>query len=294
MIQDLDVSVLKPFAKNPFRKLSSEKLTQLADSISQCGLITPVLVRPINDPIYTHEIIAGKNRVDAHLLLGVTKIKSDIREMSDEEATIIMVDSNLQQREIILPSEKAWAYRAKLEAIKSQGKRNDLISCQVGTKLENKRSDLMIAESSDDSVRNVHRYIRLTYLIKPLIELVDEGKLKLNPAVELSYLDESRQVDVFERMEFFDCYNISLESAKRIKEIAKYGELTIVKIDHQCFEKDDMAKDSIKLSANRINSFFDLSTSPKEKEDIIVKALELYYRQKNRTLHREVALESRT
>ncbi len=267
-----------------FRKLNDDKLTQLAESISQCGLITPILARPIDDPVYRYEIIAGHNRVDATALNGESVIEADIRDLSDELATIMLVDSNLQQRENILPSEKAWAYRAKLEALKSQGKRNDLTSSQLGTKL---RTDELIAQDSQDSRNQIQRYIRLTFLIQPLLNLVDEGKLKLNPAVELSYLNESKQIDVFERMEFHDCYNISLESAKRIKEIAKYGELTIDKIDRHCFDKEETPKESIKISANRINSFFDSKTSPKEKEDIIVKALELYYRQKNRTHHRE-------
>jgi len=289
MIEKVDISLLKPFSKNPFRKLNDEKLTQLAESISQCGLITPILVRPIDDPDYRYEIIAGHNRTDATALNGESVIEADIRDLSDELATIMLVDSNLQQRENIMPSEKAWAYRAKLEALKSQGKRNDLTSSQLGTKL---RADEIIAQNSLDSRNQIQRYIRLTYLIQPLLDLVDEGKLKLNAAVELSYLEESKQIDVFERMEFHDCYNISLESAKRIKEIAKYGELTINKIDHQCFEKDDTPKESIKISANRINSFFDSKTSPKEKEDIIVKALEMYYRQRARVLHRDIQLGS--
>lgn len=289
MIEILDVALLKPFPNNPFRKLEGEKLAQLADSISQLGLITPVLVRPIDDSVYKYEIIAGHNRVEATMLNGQSIIEADIRELSDELATIMLVDSNLQQRENILPSEKAWAYRAKLEAIKCQGKRNDLTSRQLVGKFE--MADV-VGENNNDSGRQVQRYIRLTYLIKPLMDIVDDGKLKLNTAVELSYLDESKQIDVFERMEFHDCYNIPLESARRIKEIAKYGELTIAKIDHQCFQKEDIPKDSIKISANRINNFFAPSTSPKEKEDIIVKALELYYRQKNRAQHKELQVEA--
>lgn len=297
MTEKVDITLLKPFSKNPFRKLNDEKLTQLAESISQCGLITPILARPIDDPDYRYEIIAGHNRVDATALNGESVIEADIRDLSDELATIMLVDSNLQQRENILPSEKAWAYRAKLEALKSQGKRNDLTCAQFGHKLDGKKSIAVLEENSDDSRNQIKRYIRLTYLIKPLLDLVDDGKLKLNAAVELSYLDESKQVDVFERMEFHDCYNISLESAKRIKEIAKYGELTIDKIDRQCFDKEETPKESIKISANRINSFFDSKTSPKEKEDIIVKALEMYYKQRTRALHREVrenALEGRS
>lgn len=278
MVQILNITLLKPFSKNPFRKLSVDKLNQLADSISQYGLITPILVRPIDDSHFKFEIVAGHNRVDAHVLNGKSEIEADVREMSDELATIMLVDSNLQQRETILPSEKAWAYRAKLEAIKSQGKRNDLTSRQVVGKFE--MADV-VGENNDDSGRQVQRYIRLTYLIQPLLDLVDDGRLKFNAAVELSYLDEIRQVDLVERMQLFDCYSISLDAAARIKEIAKYGSLTVDKIDHYCFESQDAPKESIKITANRINPFFDEKTSPKEKEDIIVKALELYYRQKN-------------
>lgn len=288
MSEKIDISLLKPFSKNPFKKLTDEKLDQLAESISQCGLITPVLVRPINHDEFKYEIIAGHNRVDAVALNGESVIDADIREMSDELAIIMLVDSNLQQREQILPSEKAWAYRAKLEAITRQGKRTDLTSCQLGAKLENKRSNLMLAENSDDSARNIHRYIRLTYLIKPLLDLVDDGKLKFGSAVEISYLDETKQTDLAERMEFHDCYNISLESATFIKEIANNGILSKEKIDHYCFENQGTPKESIKISASRINTFFDEKASPKEKEEIIVKALEMYYKQMKRAHTREL------
>ena len=273
----LGISRLKPFTNHPFKKLSDDKLAQLADSISQSGLIYPIIVRPIDNADFDYEIVAGHNRVDATLLNGEDMIESDIRELSDEQSTIIMVDSNLQQREYILPSEKAWAYKAKLDALKSQGKRNDLTCDQLGHKLVGKKSIEIMAELLEDSMTQIKRYIRLTNLLQPLLTLVDDGKLRLTSAVELSYLDDSKQLDVLERMEFHGVYNLPLEGAKRIKEIAKYGDLTIEKIDHQCFEKPDLAEKSIKIKAGRINSFFDSKASPQEKEDIIVKALEMYY-----------------
>ncbi len=284
MSEIIDISLLKPFTNHPFRKLDGEKLDELADSISRVGLITPILIRPIEKDGYKYEIVAGHNRVNAMLLLGYNQIAADIRELSDEVATVMMVDSNLQQRDDILPSEKAWAYRMKYEALKSQGKRNDLTSSQVGTKL---RADEIIAQNGPDSRNQIQRYIRLTYLIKPLLNLVDEGKLKFNPAVEISYLSEARQIDLAERMEFHDCYNISLESAIRIKEIEKYGFLSIDKIDHYCFEHQESPKENIKIPASRINMYFDKDASPKEKEDTIVKALEMYCKLIKRAHYRD-------
>jgi len=287
MSEIIDISLLKPFTNHPFRKLDGEKLDELADSISRVGLITPILIRPIEKDGYKYEIVAGHNRVNAMLLLGNNQIAADIRELSDEVATVMMVDSNLQQRDDILPSEKAWAYRMKYEALKSQGKRNDLTCAQVGHKLESKKSIELLEENSTDSRNQIKRYIRLTYLIKPLLNLVDEGKLKFNPAVEISYLSEARQIDLAERMEFHDCYNTSLESAIRIKEIEIYGFLSIDKIDHYCFEHQESPKENIKIPASRINMYFDKDASPKEKEDTIVKALEMYCKLIKRAHYRD-------
>ena len=186
----LSLSKLQPFSKHPFKKYNQDKMQELADSIVEHGIIVPVLVRLLDSGKY--EIISGHNRVEAAKLAGLNIVTCDVRELDDDTATIIMVDSNLQ-RDIVLPSEKAWAYKYKLDALKSQGKRNDLTSGQVGPKLINVRSNDLLANKSDDSVTQIKRYICLTHLIPEILDKVDERKLAYIPAVELSYIKKKEQ-----------------------------------------------------------------------------------------------------
>jgi len=179
----LEISKLKPFSKHPFKMYNDDKLTSLSESIKEHGVISPILVRPIDDDKYEYEIIAGHNRVQASRIAGIDEIPSTIKDLDNETATILMVDSNLEQRESILPSEKAFAYKYKLEAIKIQGKRSDLTSTQVAWKSE-KADEL--GEKNSESGDTVRRFIRLTNLITPLLDKVDERKLMFIPAVELS------------------------------------------------------------------------------------------------------------
>jgi len=213
-IEFLPISKLQPFSKHPFKRHAPEKMRELADSIEERGVIVPILVRPLDSGMY--EIVAGHNRVEASTLAGLDTVPCDIREMDDDTATILMVDSNLQ-RETVLPSEKAWAYRYKLEAIKSQGKRNDLTSSQVGTKL---RADEIIAENSQDSRNQIQRYIRLTHLIPQLLDKVDEKKLAFIPAVELSYLKEQEQKWLYSNLEREEYFGIPLALARKLKGIS--------------------------------------------------------------------------
>lgn len=194
-IASLPISKLQPFSKHPFKRHTPEKLRELADSIEENGVIVPILVRPMDNGMY--EIVAGHNRVEASSLVGMDVIPCDIREMDDDTATILMVDSNLQ-RETVLPSEKAWAYRYKLEAIKSQGKRNDLTSAQLVPKLDARE---IVAKESGENRMQISRYIRLTHLIPQLLDKVDEKKLAFIPAVELSYLKEHEQKWLYSNLE---------------------------------------------------------------------------------------------
>ena len=196
-IDRLLISKLKPFDKQPFKSYSSEKLQSLAESINVQGVILPILVRPIQDTRYDYEIISGHNRVQASMLAGINDIPCRVRELDDNTATILMIDSNLQQRETIFPLEKAFAYKLKLEAIKSQGKRNDLTLAQFGPKLNKYHALEIIEDVTDDSRNQIKRYIRLTNLIPQLLDKVDERKLSFIPAVELSYLKEKEQKDLY-------------------------------------------------------------------------------------------------
>ena len=194
-VQQIPIDALHPFTNHPFKVLDDEAMTRTVESIAQYGVLAPLIARP--RPEGGYEIISGHRRQYAAKLAGLDTLPVIVRQMSDDAAVILMVDSNLQ-REHILPSERAFAYKMKLEALKNQGARSDLTSCQVGTKF---RADESLAEDSGESARNVQRFIRLTNLIPELLDMVDEKRIAFNPAVELSYLDESQQRDFLEAME---------------------------------------------------------------------------------------------
>ena len=215
-VDTLPVEALRPFSGHPFHLYTDEKLRELTDSIREHGVLMPVLVRPLDGG---YEIVSGHNRVEAAKLAGLDKVPVTVRELDDDTATILMVDSKLRQRETLLPSEKAWAYRMKLEAIKRQGFRTDLTSAQVGQKLNRKFSRDLVAEEAGESKNQISRYIRLTELIPPFLDMVDNGRLAFNPAVELSYLSLENQTILFsimERDEFVAVAGAGAESAQAV------------------------------------------------------------------------------
>ncbi len=276
-VTKLPVSKLKPFNKHPFKKYEDEKMMSLAESIKEQGVIVPILVRPFKHDKYEYEIIAGHNRVQAARIAGLDEIPCNVRELSNETATILMIDSNLQQREGILPSEKAYAYKLKLAAIKAQGKRTDLTSSQVGTKLKSIRTDEILSENSDDSRNQIQRYIRLTNLNDNLLEKVDEKKLSFIPAVEISYLKKKEQNNLCDILNREENFSVPLKQAIMLKGISQNGELTYEKIDKIITQKMKQPSKVIKLSYKKIKDYFPNSASPKEVEDVVVKALKAWF-----------------
>lgn len=273
---EIPIHKIEDFPNHPFQVRNDEEMMDLIDSVAKSGVIAPALVRPKEDGSY--EMIAGHRRKYACLQNGLRTIPCIIRNLSDEEAVIIMVDTNLRQRQTILPSEKAFAYRMKLEAMKRQGERSDLTSCPVGEKL---LSVNKLSKDTDDSARQIHRYIRLTYLIEPLLKLVDEGQIAMRPAVELSYLEPHAQKMVLEEMEINVC-SPSHDQTIRMRKAQEEGKLTDEVISVIMQEEKPNQIEKIRLSSQRISRFFAPRTSVKEMENEIVKALEVYQRYKKR------------
>ena len=273
---DIPIHKIEDFPNHPFQVRNDEEMMNLIDSVAKSGVIAPALVRPKEDGSY--EMIAGHRRKYACLQNGLRTIPCIIRNLSDEEAVMIMVDTNLRQRQTILPSEKAFAYRMKLEAMKRQGERSDLTSCPVGEKL---LSVNKLSKDTDDSARQIHRYIRLTYLIEPLLKLVDEGQIAMRPAVELSYLELHAQKMVLEEMEINVC-SPSHDQTIRMRKAQEEGKLTDELISEIMQEEKPNQIEKIRLSSQRISRFFAPRTSVKEMENEIVKALEVYQRYKKR------------
>lgn len=273
---DIPIHKIDDFPNHPFQVRNDEEMMDLIDSVAKSGVIAPALVRPKEDGSY--EMIAGHRRKYACLQNGLRTIPCIIRNLSDEEAVMIMVDTNLRQRQTILPSEKAFAYRMKLEAMKRQGERSDLTSCPVGEKL---LSVNKLSKDTDDSARQIHRYIRLTYLIEPLLKLVDEGQIAMRPAVELSYLALHAQKMVLEEMEINVC-SPSHDQTIRMRKAQEEGKLTDELISEIMQEEKPNQIEKIRLSSQRISRFFAPRTSVKEMENEIVKALEVYQRYKKR------------
>lgn len=273
---DIPIHKIEDFPNHPFQVRNDEEMMDLIDSVAKSGVIAPALVRPKEDGSY--EMIAGHRRKYACLQNGLRTIPCIIRHLSDEEAVMIMVDTNLRQRQTILPSEKAFAYRMKLEAMKRQGERSDLTSCPVGEKL---LSVNKLSKDTDDSARQIHRYIRLTYLIEPLLKLVDEGHIAMRPAVELSYLELHAQKMVLEEMEINVC-SPSHDQTIRMRKAQEEGKLTNELISEIMQEEKPNQIEKIRLSSQRISRFFAPRTSVKEMENEIVKALEVYQRYKKR------------
>ena len=270
----LNPADISDFPNHPFKVKQDEAMAEMVDSVKQYGVLVPALVRPKADGGY--EMVAGHRRKCAATLAGITEMPCIVRNLTDDEATIIMVDSNLQ-RETILPSEKAFAYKMKLEAMKRQGQRSDLTSAPLEPKLKGSRSNEELAASSPDSRSQIQRYIRLTELIPPVLDMVDSGKIAFRPAVELSYLSKEQQQSLYDTMECEDC-TPSLAQAIKMKEFSRDGKLTVEIILSIMQEEKPNQREQFKMPKERISKYFAPGTPAQKIEDTIIKALELYRR----------------
>lgn len=268
-VKSIPISEISDFPNHPFKVRMDEAMMEMAESVKQYGVLVPAMVRP--KPEGGYEMVAGHRRKLAAELAQQEEIPCLVRDLTDDEAIIIMVDSNLQ-REKILPSEKAFAYKMKLDAMKRQGQRTDLTSRPVGEKLYSVNE---LSNETPDSARQIHRYIRLTTLISPLLEMVDEGKIAMRPAVELSYLSENEQATLHETMEMEDCTPSHAQAIKmrKFSEEGKLNEDVILSIIQ---EGKPNQKEQVRISRDRISKYFSPGTPAKTIEDTIIKALELY------------------
>ena len=275
-VQQIPIDALHPFTNHPFKVLDDEAMTRTVESIAQYGVLAPLIARPRPDGD-GYEIISGHRRQYAAKLAGLDTLPVIVRQMSDDAAVILMVDSNLQ-REHILPSERAFAYKMKLEAIKSQGARSDLTSPQVAAKF---RSDDAVAKDQGISGDTVRRYIRLTNLIPELLDMVDEKKIAFNPAVELSYLDESQQRDFLEAME--DTQNApSLSQAQQLKKMAQQGEFSYEKAFDVMGQEKKSEKDTVTIKNETLRKYFPRSYTPKQMEEKIIQLLDAWQKKQQR------------
>ena len=264
----LKTADLYPFPDNPFHVVEDEMLSELAESIKEFGIVTPIITRPKEDG-NGYEIIAGQRRVRASELAGLNTIPAFVLPLDRDRAIITLVDSNLQ-RENILPSERAFAYKMKSEAMKRQGFRTDLTSSQVGTKL---RTDDKVAQGFGVGRMTVQRFIRLTELIPPILQMVDEGKIALTPAVELSFLKKDEQENLFATMESEEA-TPSLSQSQRMKSLSQSGRLDMDAIFAVMTEEKGNQKETLKINTSKLKKYFPKNTTPKQMEDTIIKLLE--------------------
>ncbi len=270
----LNPAEISDFPNHPFQVRQDDDMAEMVESIKKYGLLVPALVRPKEDGGY--EMVAGHRRKFAAALAGIAEIPCIVRNLTDDEATIVMVDSNLQ-REKILPSEKAFAYKMKLEAMKRQGERTDLTCAPMEHKSGKQKSRDILANQSGDSREQVRRFIRLTELIPPVLQMVDDGKIAFRPAVELSYLFKEQQKSLYNTMEREDC-TPSLAQAIKMKEFSKDGKLTDEVILSIMQEEKPNQKEQFKMPKERISKYFAPGTPAQKIEDTIIKALDLYRR----------------
>ncbi len=279
----VNINELHEFKDNPYQVKDNEDMKDLIESIKKYGVIEPLIVRNREEGGY--EIVSGHRRKYACEKAGKKQVPVLIRDMDKDMAIITLVDSNLQRSDI-LPSEKAFAFKMKLEAMKQQGKRNDLTSFQVGNKLSGKTSAEIIADETGNSKTNIYRYIRLTELIKPLLQLVDDHKMALSPAVEISYLKEQEQKDLLETIESEDC-TPSYSQAMRMKELSKENKLDMDTIFNIMTEQKANQKEQIKFKVEKLKGYFPKGYSTKQMEEIIEKLLKQYKQKwKNKDLER--------
>ena len=274
-VQQIPIDALHPFTNHPFKVLDDEAMTRTVESIAQYGVLAPLIARP--RPEGGYEIISGHRRQYAAKLAGLETLPVIVRQMSDDAAVILMVDSNLQ-REHILPSERAFAYKMKLEALKNQGARSDLTSDQVGQKLW---SVEQIANDAGESKTQIQRFIRLTNLIPELLDMVDEKKIAFNPAVELSYLDESQQRAFLEAMN--DTQNApSLSQAQHLKKMAQQGEFSYEKAFDVMGQEKKSEKDTVTIKNETLRKYFPRSYTPKQMEEKIIQLLDAWQKKQQR------------
>jgi len=275
-VQQIPIEELFPFKEHPFKVLDDEAMQRTVESVAQYGVLAPLIARPRPDGD-GYEIISGHCRQYAAKLAGLETLPVIVRQMSDDAAVILMVDSNLQ-REYILPSERAFAYKMKLKALKNQGARSDLTSRQVVGKLE--AADL-VGKGNEESGKQVQRFIRLTNLIPELLDLVDEKKISFNPAVELSYLDEAQQRDFLQAMD--ETQNVpSLSQAQRMKKLAQEGKLTYEAAFAIMGEAKKDELDKVVIKNDTLKKYFPRSYTPRQMEDVIIKLLEQWQRRQQR------------
>ena len=274
-VQKIPITELVPFKDHPFKVVEDESMLRTTESISMFGVLTPLIARPAEDGKF--EIISGHRRAHAAAAVGLTEVPVIVRDMDDDVAKILVVDSNLQ-RENILPSERAFAYKMKADAMKHQGARTDLTSRQVGTKL---RTDEQIAEGVSDSARNIQRFIRLTNLIPELLDMLDQKKISFNPAVELSYLRPEEQQNLIEAMDFTQAAP-SLSQAMRLKKLSQEGGC---KLDDMCeilgeIKKGDLER--VAFKSEQLRKYFPKSYTPRQMSDVILKLLDQWQKKRQR------------
>lgn len=282
-VQDIPISQISDFPEHPFKVKQDEAMLEMAESVRQYGVLVPGLVRQLEDGSY--QMVSGHRRKMASELAGRDTIPCIVRDLTDDEAVIIMVDSNLQ-RERVLPSEKAFAYKMKLDAMRRQGQRTDLTSTPVVEKLKGKDalSSAIVGKTSGDSYEQVRRFIRLTNLIPEILDMVDDGRIAFRPAVELSYLAEQEQCALYDTMGREDC-TPSLAQAIKMKAFSRDGKLTDAVILSIMEEEKPNQREQFRLPRDRINRFFKPGTPAQTIEDTIIRALELY-RKRQRDMER--------
>lgn len=279
-IYEIPLTEIDDFPNHPYQVRMDEDMEQLVESVKERGIITPVTVRPKEDGRY--EMVSGHRRKKACELAGLGTVKAEIRELTRDEAILLMVESNLQ-RSTILPSEKAFAYKMRLDVMNRQGERTDLTSRPVGTKL---RSDEELAAEVPDSARQIQRYVRLTWLVPGLLNLVDENRIALRPAVELSYLSEPEQGMLLEAISYADA-TPSLAQAIKMRSLSKGGNLTQEAIEAILCEEKPNQREKITFRADRLRQYLPAGISPRQTEDYVLKALEYYQRYRERQRQQE-------
>lgn len=278
-VQEIPLDQLKPFRNHPFKVRDDQRMLDTVDSIREYGVLVPAIARP--DPEGGYELISGHRRKRGCEMAGLQTMPVIIRDLDDDAAVLVMVDSNIQ-REELLPSERAFAYKMKLEALKHQGARMDLTSCQVGTKL---RADEKLAESVNESARTVQRFIRLTELISELLDMVDERKLAFNPAVEVSYLKRDEQRMLLEAMDA-EQTTPSLSQAQRLKKFSQEGKLTEEAMSAIMSEEKKSDMDKVTLRSDTLRRYFPKSYTPKQMEQTIIKLLDVWQKQRQKNQER--------
>ena len=281
-VQEIPIAELFPFKEHPFRVLDDEAMQRTVESISQFGVLAPAIARP--RPEGGYEIIAGHRRLHASQLLGLETMPVLVRQMDDDTAIITMVDSNLQ-RETMLPSERARAYKMKMDAMKRQGYRSDLTSGQLGRKLERKETREIIAEQTGESARQVQRYVNLTNLIPELMEMVDNKKIAFNPAVELSFLTAEEQTNLLDAMEYGQS-TPSLSQAQRLKKLSQDGGCDRMAMYAMMSEEKKSELDKVTIDGNDLRKFFPKSYTPRQMHDVIIKLLTQWQKKRQRDQER--------